>query len=42
MKYFPRPLGRPIFCTPTEQSVQWTFEYLVEHLLEEQAALARK
>ena len=42
MKYFPQPLGRPIFCSPTEQNLQWTFEYLVEHLLEERAAMARK
>jgi len=42
MKHFPPGLGRPIFCSPTEQNLQWTLESLIEHLLEERAALARK
>ena len=42
MKHFPPDLGRPIFCSPTEQNMLWTFEYLVEHLMEERAALSRK
>ena len=42
MKYFPKDLGRPIFCSLTEQNVHWTLEYLIEHLLEERAAMARK
>ena len=42
MKHFPPDLGRPIFCSPTEQNLQWTMEYLVEHLLEERAALSKK
>jgi hypothetical protein len=39
MKHFPPDLGRPIFCSPTEQNLQWTFDYLVEHLMEERASL---
>ena len=42
MTHFPPDLGKPIFCSPTEQNLQWTMEYLIEHLLEERAALARK
>ena len=41
MKYFPLQ-PKPIFCSPTEQNLQWTFEYLVEHLLEERARFAKK
>ncbi len=40
MKHFPGV--KPIFCSPTEQNLQWTLKYLVEHLLEERAALAHK
>ena len=42
MTHFPESLGKPIFCSPTEQNMMWTLEYLIEHLLEERAALARK
>ena len=42
MRHFPESLGKPIFCSPTEQNLQWTLEYLIEHLLEERAALAQK
>lgn len=42
MMHFPESLGKPIFCSPTEQNLQWTMEYLIEHLLEERAALAHK
>ena len=41
MKFFPIQ-ERPIFCTPTEKNINWTLEYLIEHLLEEQAALRKK
>ena len=41
MKHFPGT-EKPIFCSPTEQNLQWTFEYLVEHLLEEQSRFAKK
>jgi len=37
MKHFPADLERPIFCALTDQNVNWTFDYLVEHLLEEKA-----
>ena len=40
MKHFPGE--KPIFCSPTERNLQWTLEYLIEHLLEERAALAHK
>ena len=35
---FPRHEGlpRPIFCTLTENNVEWTISMLLEHLLEEQ------
>ena len=35
---FPRTenLKRPIFCGLTEQNINWTLEYLIEHLLEEE------
>ena len=42
MKHFPPDMGSPIFCSPTEQNLQWTLKYLLEHLLEERAALAQK
>lgn len=42
MNHFPPDLGRPIFCSPTEQNLQWTFEYLVEHLLEEREAMKKR
>ena len=42
MKHFPESLGKPIFCSPTEQNLQWIMEYLIEHLLEERAAMASK
>ena len=41
MKHFPESLGRTIFCSPTEQNTMWTFEYLVEHLLEERASFRK-
>ena len=42
MTHFPESLGKPIFCSPTEQNLQWTMEYLIEHLLEERARLSKK
>ena len=42
MKHFPEALGLTIFCSPTEQNLQWTMKYLIEHLIEERAALAHK
>ncbi len=41
MTHFPPDLGRPIFCSPTEQNLQWTMEYLIEHLLEERARFSK-
>jgi len=41
MKYFPIK-ERPIFCSLTEQNQHWTFDYLVEHLLEERAAFGNR
>ena len=41
MTHFPPDLGRPIFCSPTEQNLQWTMEYLIEHLLEERARFTK-
>ena len=41
MKLFPGSLGSPIFCSPTEKNLQWTMDYLIEHLLEERAALRK-
>ncbi len=40
MKHFPGE--KPIFCSPTEQNLQWTLEYLIEHLLEERASFSKK
>jgi hypothetical protein len=41
---FPRDGGipRPIFCTPTENNINWTLSMLLEHLLEEQRYWAEK
>ena len=37
LKEFPKSdtLVRPIFCGLTEENINWTLEYLVEHLIEE-------
>ncbi len=35
LRAFPRDLSRPIFCTLTENNVNWTVSHLMEHLLEE-------
>ena len=40
MKFFPKDIQRPIFCALTEQNVNWTLDYLIEHLLEEKARLS--
>lgn len=42
MKSFPKELERPIFCTLTEQNINWTLDYLIEHLLEERARFSGK
>ena len=41
---FPKKDGisRPIFCGLTEQNIDWTMEYLIEHLLEEEKYWAAK
>ena len=38
LKGFPKEKGiaRPLFCVPTQHNLQWRFEKLQEHLLEEQ------
>ncbi|WP_455392956.1 DUF3783 domain-containing protein [[Eubacterium] cellulosolvens] len=37
LKEFPKSekLHRPIFCGLTEENINWTLEYLMEHLVEE-------
>jgi len=42
MKAFPTELERPIFCALTEQNINWTLDYLIEHLLEERARFSGK
>ncbi len=36
---FPGEITRPIFCGLTENNMSWKVNYLMEHLLEEQAAV---
>ena len=40
MKFF--PLEKPIFCALTPDNVNWTMEYLIEHLLDERARLSEQ
>ncbi len=41
MKLFPEGIQPPIFCALTEQNIHWTVEYLIGHLQEEKARLAK-
>jgi len=43
LKGFPKEkeIARPLFCVPTEHNLQWRFERLREHLLEEQRRMTR-
>ena len=34
---FPSEIPRPIFCALTEHNINWSFNSLLDHLLEEQA-----
>lgn len=36
---FPSNIQRPIFCTMTENNIKWHVNYLIEHLLEEEAKM---
>jgi hypothetical protein len=44
LKEFPKSetLVRPIFCGLTEENINWTLEYLIEHLVEEDKYWATK
>ena len=44
LKEFPKSdsLARPIFCGLTEENINWTLSYLIEHLVEEDKYWAAK